>query len=204
MMKNSHTNQSASGHGRFYGWLCGVACIAGLVLSAGQGWASEQTIVPEQARVMTGVELYMLYRDKSWKWADGAGRMQDEGRVFKAVAGTGANTTWAEGRWVVTDTGKLCFKAAWHTRTGTFPDKTCFSHKIDGETIYQKKEPSGDWYVFKNSKPTDGDEFNKLVRDDLVSGRLEAIQPSAGNIRPVNALLLKKVLAVNTDIGGIQ
>ncbi|KXF75662.1 hypothetical protein ATN84_16875 [Paramesorhizobium deserti] len=176
-MKTSYTNQETSGHGRFHGWFRGVSCIlAGLVLSSGQVWATEQTVVPQNARVMTGVELYTLYRDKSWRWADGAGLMQDDGRTFKAVAGSGASTTWAEGRWIVTDSGKLCFKAAWHTQAGTFPDKTCFSHKTHDGTVYQKKEPSGDWYVFKNAEPTDDDEFNKLVREDLVSAELEAMQ----------------------------
>ncbi|PRD41257.1 hypothetical protein C5748_22400 [Phyllobacterium phragmitis] len=176
MMKTNRTNRETWSHGRFQGWLRVSSVLAGIVLFSSHSGASEHVVVPENARVMTGVELYTLYRDKTWKWADGAGRMQDKGRVFKAVAGSGETASRAEGRWIVTDRGQLCFKAAWHTQTGTFPDKTCFSHKTYGGTVFQKREPSGDWYVFKNSEPTDSDEFSKLVREDLVSAQLEAIQ----------------------------
>ena len=124
---------------------------------------------------MTSVELYMLYRDKSWQWADGAGRMQSDGRRFTAWAGSAEMSTWAEGRWTVTDRGRLCLKAQWHSSSGVYPNKTCFSHKRRGDTVYQKKEPSGAWYVFKNSSPASG-EISKLVSQDLVSSDLERIK----------------------------
>jgi hypothetical protein len=44
---------------------------------------------------------------------------------------------------------------------------------FDEDTIYQRREPSGEWYVFKHAKPAAGDEFSKLVREDLVSAELE-------------------------------
>jgi hypothetical protein len=44
------------------------------------------------------------------------------------------------------------------------------------DTVYQKREPSGEWYVFRHAPPQDGDEFSKLVGQDLVSGDLERIR----------------------------
>ncbi|TJW47368.1 MAG: DUF995 domain-containing protein, partial [Mesorhizobium sp.] len=55
-------------------------------------------------------------------------------------------------------------------------NKTCFSHKKLGDTVYQKREPSGAWYVFKHGAAADNDEFNKLVSQDLVSSNLERIK----------------------------
>jgi hypothetical protein len=132
---------------------------------------------PAQARAMTATELYMLYRNKSWQWPDGAGRLQADGRRFTAWAGAADKASWAEGRWTVSDHGRLCLKAQWHTVSGTYPNTTCFGHKQLGDTVYQKREPSGDWFVFKHAAPAD-DEFSKLVDQDLVSNDLERIKSS--------------------------
>jgi hypothetical protein len=70
----------------------------------------------------------------------------------------------------------LCLKARWHSSTGVAPNRTCFSHRKLGDTVYQKREPSGAWYVFKHASPQDGDEFSKLVAKDLVSRDLERIR----------------------------
>lgn len=179
MIKKSSSDRGTRGGGRLLGRLKGVSCaLVGIAILSGQGWASEHLAMPDDARVMTGVELYMLYHGKSWKWGEGAGRLQDDGRVFTAWSGSGESATWAEGRWIVTDSGRLCLQAEWHTRTGVYPDRTCFSHRIHDGVIYQKKEPSGAWYVFKNSEPAEGDEFKKLVRGDVVSEKLQSVRIS--------------------------
>ena len=126
---------------------------------------------------MTGYELYMIFRDRTWPWPDGAGLMENEGRRFTAIAGSGDQLSWADGRWIVTDSGRLCFDADWHATTGIYPDRTCFIHLLHDDTIYQQREPAGDWYVFKHAEPAPGDEFSKLVREDLVSAELERIRP---------------------------
>nr|WP_245455206.1 DUF995 domain-containing protein [Mesorhizobium sp. M9A.F.Ca.ET.002.03.1.2] len=138
--------------------------------------AGKNSMPPPKARAMTSAELYMLYRDKSWQWTDGAGRMQAEGRRFSAWAGSGEKAAWAEGRWTVADNGRLCFKAQWHSSSGVAANRTCFSHRELGETIYQKREPSGDWYVFKHAAPATEDEFSKLVSQDLVTPDLQRIK----------------------------
>lgn len=68
------------------------AIVLGLAAGSNTALAATTTKVPDGARPMTAVELYMLYHDKSWRWPDGAGRMQDTDRRFSAwVDGTGDN-----------------------------------------------------------------------------------------------------------------
>jgi hypothetical protein len=143
------------------------------------GHAEDSLNPPAQARAMTGLELYLVYRDKSWRWPDGAGRMETDGRHFTAIAGSGSGASWAEGRWIVTDRGRLCLDAQWHTPVGNFPDRTCFEHRLDGNTIYQRRAPAGTWNIFKHSPAEADDEFTKLVREDLVSAGLEEVRSAS-------------------------
>jgi hypothetical protein len=146
------------------------------VLFLCQSPASAEVAVPEKARAMTGVELYMIFQGKTWIWESGAGRMESEDRAFRAWAQSATGESWAEGRWSVNDRGQLCLTAVWHSQGAAARDKTCFSHRTFDGTIYQKREPSGDWYVFKHAKAQAGDEFNRLVRENLVAARLAAVK----------------------------
>jgi len=170
-MDNHSITWSLTRHGLLAGF--------GIAMYCGSARAEEPVVVPAQARTMTALDLYDLYRDKTWQWPDGAGRMQDRGRLFRAWSGTGDNASWAEGRWVLTNDGQMCLRAVWHGPTGASPDKTCFRHKIDEGTIYQKKEPSGAWYVFKHAVPDKDDEYGKLVEQDTVSAKVMANRPVA-------------------------
>jgi Protein of unknown function (DUF995) len=181
--RNVFEHESWSGNG-FEGLLRGVAFVVVSMTLSAPSPSFAQVAVPAEARAMTGFELFMTFREKTWKWADGAGRMQDEGRLFKAWTQSGEDASWAEGRWTVTNDGRLCLKAVWHSQSAEARSTTCFSHRIFGGTIYQKKEPAGDWYVFKHGRPTKEDEFNKLVSEDLVATRLPGIQSLEG---PVSA-----------------
>jgi len=156
------------------GTILSVLAFAGIARAAD----GEVSAPPRDARTMSAVELYMLYQDRSWQWSDGAGRMQSDGRRFTAWSGSGDKFAWAQGRWTVNDDGLMCMVAQWHSASGSGPDRTCFSHKRLGDTIYQRKGPSGSWYVFKHASHVAGDEFNKLVREDLVSGQLEKLGPA--------------------------
>lgn len=175
--------------------IAAALCVSVLTI-AGASHAEENLQPPTQAQAMTGYELYVLYRDRSWKWPDGAGRLETEGRRFTAIAGSGEEASWAEGRWVVTDRGRLCLDADWHASAGISPDRTCFEHLIDNGTIYQSKAPAGDWYVFKNNPTEADDEFTKLVRDDLVSAGLEELRSALGPQQLSSAPL---VLGVNDN-----
>lgn len=143
--------------------------------------AAEGVVPAAEAKPMTGVELYMLYRNKSWAWNDGAGRFDDAQRRFTAITGAGGTTAWAQGRWVVTDDGRLCISAEWHTASGVHPNTSCFSHKRAGQTIYQKREPSGAWYVFRHAEPVETDESKKLVGENLVSADIRVIKSKLEN-----------------------
>jgi len=156
--------------------LLATALSASLLCFARVSHAKEDSQPPAQARAMTAAELYALYAEKSWRWPDGAGLMETKDRRFSAISGTGKQSSWAEGRWSVTDGGRLCFLADWHTPSGIFPRRTCFIHMFDNDTIYQRKEPAGGWYVFKHAKPLPEDEFSKLLREDLVSAELKKRQ----------------------------
>ncbi|TIX90856.1 DUF995 domain-containing protein [Rhizobium sp. P44RR-XXIV] len=152
----------------------------GLTLAAGGNTARAATDVklPEGARPMTANELYILYRDKTWSWPDGAGRTQDADRRFSAWVDGAKGQSWAEGRWTVTDAGRLCFNAIWHATSGQFPAKTCFLHQIHDGTVYQRREAGGAWFVFRHPTINNTDEAAKLIADDLVSQRLAALKAS--------------------------
>ncbi len=155
-----------------------LAIVAALGLAAPGNAATAQPSLkmPAKARPMTAFELYQLYRDKSWQWPDGAGRMQDANRQFSAWVDGAKGQSWAEGRWTVDDAGRLCFDATWHAASGKFPAKTCFLHRVLDKTIYQKRESGGAWFVFRHGTPNEADEAQKLVASDLVSQRLSVVK----------------------------
>jgi hypothetical protein len=141
---------------------------------------SQDAVLPASAQAMTASEVHELFSNKSWKWENGAGRMKAEGRRFSAWVDGENDKSWAEGRWLVTKTGQMCLDATWHSASGGFPARTCFSHMVDGGTIYQKREPDGKWFVFRHVSPQDGDEANTLLATDLVSGRLKDMKAAVG------------------------
>lgn len=136
--------------------------------------------LPAGASPMVASQLFVLYRDKSWQWTDGAGRMSGKDRRFTAWIDGAKGKSWAEGRWLVTDAGLMCIKANWHSAEGIFPGKTCFAHRMASGTIYQKQEPDGAWYVFRHADGREDDEAKKLVSVDLVTARFESLRPVRG------------------------
>jgi hypothetical protein len=186
MIKPHYTHRETGTANALWRWLPAISCILSTVVFEMPAQASgRSSLPPPGAQVMSAVELYMLYRNKSWQWPDGSGRMQSDGRRFTAWAGSGLSSTWADGRWTVTDRGRLCFEAKWHSMSGVYPNKTCFRHKQHRGTIYQKREPSQTWYVFKDPPPTEGGEFSKLVSQDLVSSELERIRSAIEAAAPL-------------------
>jgi hypothetical protein len=176
MEKSPHVSRKATAVKTGQACLLTAACLLSTVASASPiAIGSRDPTPPVDAHAMTGAELYRLYGNKSWRWSDGAGRLQTDGRRFTAWSGSGDKAKWAVGQWTVSDHGRLCFKAQWHTVSGVYPNTTCFSHKTLGNTVYQKRQPSGHWYVFKHATPAD-DEFSKLIDQDLVSKNLERIK----------------------------
>jgi len=165
--------------------LAGAAAASTTPAAAGNG-------LPAGATPLSAAELYTLYSDKSWQWPDGAGRMEATDRRFTAWVDGDKGKSWAEGRWQITDAGNLCFTANWHSWQEVFPVRTCFAHRIDAGTIYQKKEPDGQWVVFRHADARDDDEATKLVSEDLVSGRFDEIRSEQQPVKPAIKQQAKK------------
>ena len=70
--------------------------------------------------------------------------------------------------------------AKWTGKSGSAPATTCFSHRTKGGAIYQKREPSGDWYLFKHARTRSSDEYAKFRSGDLVAGRLAKVKTRLG------------------------
>jgi hypothetical protein len=97
---------------------------------------------------VSAAALYRLYRDKTWLWPNGAGFFAKDGR-FNFLGG-------------------LCINAAWRSKDWIKVNLTCFSHSKDGNLLYQKREPSGAWAVFRSFPGKPDDEYQKLRKGDLV------------------------------------
>jgi hypothetical protein len=142
-----------------YGWrmdrsrgvLTLFVLLAGLGTPAGAATATADGL-PDGARVMTPAELYVLYRDKNWQWADGAGRMESQNRRFTARIDGDKGKAWAEGRWRITWSGQMCFDAKWHLDQGVFPNKT-----------------------FRHAGGNKDDEARKLVSIETITPKTEAL-----------------------------
>jgi hypothetical protein len=146
--------------------------------------AMAQEKLPAGARPLTAVELYRLVRNKTWKWDTGAGRYFGKDRQFLAWSDGKDGPSYANGRYEVTNRGRLCLVADWHSAAGTTNDRTCFMNKEANGVIYQRREGSEDWYVFSHTPPEPSDEYAKFVPEDLVSDRLAEIRAELQSISP--------------------
>ncbi|HWK65952.1 MAG TPA: DUF995 domain-containing protein [Rhizobiaceae bacterium] len=156
------------------------SCLAAPAIAA----SSQDPVLPDAARLMTAGEIYELYRGKSWRWEDGAGHMKETPRQFSAWTDGENGRSWAEGRWVVTETGRMCLDATWHSEKGAFPARTCFSHRLHKGTIYQRREPDGAWYVFRHARHREDDEASKLVSEDLVTQQRDSLKVAVEKAQP--------------------
>ena len=151
-----------------------VVDLAANVVATAAGIAAEPP--PSAAKPTSVDQLYALYRDKTWVWPDGGGYFARNGQ-FAAWSGNGDAAGYAEGRWWLSGPeGKFCFQATWRTMKGNWSKRDCFDHRVVGDVIYQRKEPSGAWYKFKNSPSDARDEFHALKDGDLVSDSVKRIK----------------------------
>jgi len=118
-------------------------------------------------------EMHRIYGNRTWIWDDGAGFLDARTRTFVAWTGSGANASYADGNWFMTETGNLCFRANWAAIDGDGMAATCFEHRTDGSRIFQRRQPDGEWYVFANSPIQPDDEIRKLRPGDAVFSRYE-------------------------------
>ncbi|WP_027997386.1 DUF995 domain-containing protein [Sinorhizobium arboris] len=154
-----------------------VASIAGASFAEAAATRTERKTTP-----LTHAEVYQLYGQKSWIWKEGAGYFSVQARRFTAWSKENGKPSYGVGRWFITGPGKLCFRAEWHARDGSAPATTCFSHAKRGGVIYQRREPDGAWYVFKNAQVRPDDEFTKLRRGNYVGASLNRIEARLGRV----------------------
>jgi hypothetical protein len=128
------------------------------------------------SRFLTTSELQEMYGGRTWVWSNGGGYFDPSGR-FSAAAGTNAaSATIARGSWRAGSQGELCFQAVWSAQTGQNDQRTCFYHLLQGDTVYQKKGPTGEWFAFKSSPARRGDEANKFRDGDQISGKISDLR----------------------------
>ncbi|MBX4959135.1 DUF995 domain-containing protein [Rhizobium lentis] len=154
--------------------LYGAALAFSLCLPlAAQGAEAARKTAPTP---LSAYELYRIYGDRTWTWDTGGGRFFEEGRRFVAWVNDKGKQSFAEGKWVVDDLGQLCMRATWTNAEGAARASTCFGHRKIGKTIYQRRQPNGNWYVFRHPSVRQDDEFRKLVSLDTVSAKAHELK----------------------------
>jgi hypothetical protein len=122
----------------------------------------------------SAVELLQLFGNKTWVWDNGGAFFQSRQRTFRAYSDDDGNRTSAEGRWLLTNAGRLCLQAEWQSVTGNYEELTCFRHVRSGATVYQQKENNGDWYIFVD----DGKMPETLVSGEILSNEYATTRQS--------------------------
>ena len=131
--------------------------------------------LPKKTVPLTPGEVRAIYADKTWTWSTGGGRFISKGRKFIAYSEKDGLSTIAEGRWTV-ETGRLCMVAVWVTKLGKAPKTSCFQLVRDRGTIYQRREPKGNWFILRTFKPKPNDELNKFVTEDTVTPNIQRLK----------------------------
>lgn len=129
---------------------------------------------PDTASVPTAFELSILYADRTWIWKDGAAYFGKNGRPLRAWTSRQDSASFAEGKWLVTNDGKICMDLAWRSKNYAGEQhRTCYSHRINGGNIEQRKEPDGKWYSFLRSPEDPSDEHRKFEVGDTKAAQFE-------------------------------
>jgi len=127
-------------------------------------------------RLMKESELKDIYSGKTWMWSSGGGYFNPDGSFIAYVGGSRDRSTYAKGKWFAENDGTMCFEATWYTRSNNSASTTCFEHRKRGTMVYQRKPPSGPWYVFKHAPTRQQDEINKLRRGDRISSQINRLE----------------------------
>ncbi len=167
-VKTISRSEPGRGQRRFAsrGWLVSLMVVCGQLAFSGTAGAANNAPTVEAAAkpeiAPTAFELQLLYADRTWNWKNGAAYFGLDRRLQAWTAGQDKPAV-AEGRWLLTDTGKMCMELAWRSKTYTTkPQRTCYSHRIESGNIEQRKDPDGEWYDFKHAKDDPADEHKKF------------------------------------------
>lgn len=157
--------------------LCVTVGVMGIgAFDAAAAAKTAASIAAQSAAPLTTDELFRLYANRSWLWKDGAGYFPSKQRRFVAATGSSSKSSYGIGTWFLPGPGKLCFRASWYAKNGVAPALTCFSHRKKDGVVYQKREPDGEWYAFRNAPTRTSDEYRKLRPGDYVSTKLNKVK----------------------------
>jgi hypothetical protein len=159
-----------------------------LIAASLAGWSSRVAVAGEApadriASIVDPGDVRKLYAGKTWLWSDGAGFFAEDGQ-FRAWSGSGDKASYAVGAWWVDPDGSLCFRASWYTKYGPTGNTTCFGHRLSGNVMYQRRNPSGAWYVFISDPAKPDDEYATLKSGDLIETKYHAAQAQLGTGTP--------------------
>jgi hypothetical protein len=147
--------------------LCGVAHAA----------AAKDSRPADAVTVPTAFELQLLYADRTWTWNDGAAYFGQKDRPVRAWTSAQDTASVGEGRWHLTNDGKMCMDLVWRSKTyAAAPIRTCFSHRIQGGTLEQRKDPDGAWYSFRHAPEDPSDEQRKFEEGDTKGAQFDKIR----------------------------
>jgi hypothetical protein len=130
------------------------------------GSRAEDVTPSPAARPIGGVDLTNLYRNKTWLWPNGAAHFGGNGHFEAWSRDSDGKKITATGNWGVLPDGRMCFGATWIMDSVSSFKETCFAHVADGGVIFQKREPQGEWSIFRHAKVKSGDEIGKLLAGD--------------------------------------
>jgi UDPglucose 6-dehydrogenase len=154
------------------GAVAGCESIGGISAGA-DAPQSDIALAAADSRALTIGEVRDIYENRTWQWEDGAGYFDGRTRAFTSWVSDGDAASYADGEWFLTETGRMCFRATWYAADGSADAVTCFDHRGDGEQIFQRRAPTGDWYVFAHAPLQEDDEILKLESGDLVRENYE-------------------------------
>ncbi|RWC57508.1 MAG: DUF995 domain-containing protein [Mesorhizobium sp.] len=160
--------------------LCGQTALSGTAHAAAAKESKPAEVVA--AIVPTAYELSLLYADRTWVWKNGAAYFAQGNRRLEAWTSGQDTASFAEGRWLVTEGGKMCMELAWRSKSYTGKqNRTCYSHRIQGGNIEKRKDPDGEWYSFKQSPEDTSDELRKFEVGNTKSAQFEEARKLVGS-----------------------
>ena len=147
--------------------LCGAAHAA----------AAKDSGPADAVAVPTAFELQLVYADRTWIWDNGAAYFGQKDRPVRAWTSEQDTASVGEGRWHLSNDGKMCMDLIWRSKTyAAAPIRTCFSHRIRGGTLEQRKDPDGLWYSFRHSLEDPSDEQRKFEDGDTKGAQFDKIR----------------------------
>lgn len=151
--------------------VCGQMAFSGVAQAAA---AKDNGAKADAASVPTAYEVSILYADRTWIWKDGAAYFGKNGRSLRAWTSREGAASVGQGKWIATRDGKMCMDLAWRSKAYTGQqNRTCYSHRIKGGNIEQRKDPDGEWYSFKRSPEDPADEYRKFEPGDTKAAQFE-------------------------------